>query len=141
VATPQRPVASPETDDRSISDLIQQASEQTATLVRQEIQLGKLELQEKGKHVGVGAGMFGGAGLVALYGVGALIAAVIMVLGTAIDPWLSALIVGVVLLAVAGVLALTGKKQVEAGTPPVPEQAKDSVQTDIDHVKASASRG
>jgi putative superfamily III holin-X len=133
-------VARPETDERSISELIQEASQQTATLVRQEIQLGKLELQEKGKHMGMGAGMFGGAGLVALYGVGALIAAAIMLLATALAAWLAALIVGAVLLLVAGVLALSGKKQVEAGTPPVPEQAVDSVQDDIDHVKARASR-
>jgi putative superfamily III holin-X len=133
-------VARPETDERSISELIQEASQQTATLVRQEIQLGKLELQEKGKHMGMGAGMFGGAGLVALYGVGALIAAAIMLLATALAAWLAALIVGAVLLLVAGVLALSGKKQVEAGTPPVPEQAVDSVQHDIDHVKARASR-
>ena len=82
--------------------------------------------------------MFGGAGLVALYGVGALIAAAIMVLGTALDPWLAAVIVGVVLLAVGGLLALIGKRQVRQATPAKPEQALESVQRDIDEVKARA---
>ena len=133
-------MANPELNERSVSELLQQASKQTATLVRQEIRLAQVELQEKGKRAGLGAGMFGGAGVVALYGVGALIATVIMLLATAMEPWLGALIVAVVLLAVAGVLALTGKKQVEQATPPVPERALESVQDDVDEVKARAKR-
>jgi len=125
-------------DDKSVGELVGQLSEQTSTLIRQEMRLARAELQEKGKRVGVGAGMFGGAGMVALYGVGALIAAAIMLIGTAVEPWLAALIVGVVLLAVAGLVALLGKKQVDRGTPPVPEQAVESVQRDLDEVKARA---
>lgn len=104
------------------------------------MRLAQVEMQEKGKRVGIGAGMFGGAGLVALYGVGGLIAAVILLLGTAIDPWLSAMIVAVVLLAIAGVLALLGRKQVDRATPPKPERAMESVQRDVEHVKERASR-
>jgi MFS family permease len=126
--------------DRPLSELLQQASEQTATLVRQELQLAQLELQQKGKRAGIGAGAFGGAGLVAAYGVGALIATVILLLATAIKPWLAALIVAAALLAVAGLLALFGKKQVERATPPLPERAVDSVQRDVDEVKARAGR-
>jgi uncharacterized protein YacL len=88
----------------------------------------------------MGAGMFGGAGLVALYGVGALLAAAILLIGTAIEPWLAAVIVGVVLLAVGGLLALTGKKQIDRATPPKPERAIESVQKDARHVKESARR-
>lgn len=124
--------------DQPIGELVQQLSQQTSTLVRKEIRLAQLELQEKGKHAGIGAGMFGGSGLVALYGLGALIAAAILGLSTALDAWIAALIVSVVLFAVAGVLALTGKKQVEQATPPKPEAAMDSVQTDIDEVKERA---
>jgi hypothetical protein len=127
-------------DERSVSELVQQLSNQTTTLVRQELRLAQTELQEKGKRVGIGAGMFGGAGLVALYGVGALIAAAIVGLGTLLEPWIAALIVGVVLLAVAGVLALTGRKQVERGTPPLPEQAIESTKRDVDEVKAARAR-
>lgn len=126
--------------DRPLSELLQQASEQTATLVRQELQLAQLELQQKGKRAGIGAGAFGGAGLVAAYGVGALIATAILLLGTAIKPWLAALIVAAALLAVAGLLALFGKKQVERATPPLPERAVESVQRDVDEVKARAGR-
>jgi uncharacterized membrane protein YqjE len=131
-------MAGPDLDQRSLSELLQQASQQTAKLVRQEVRLAQLELQEKGKRAGIGAGMFGGAGLVALYGVGALIAALVMLLATAVAPWVAGLIVGVVLLLVAGGLALSGKKQVEAATPPVPEHAVESVQEDVEHVKERA---
>jgi membrane protein len=123
-----------------VGELFQQLSTQTATLVRQEIKLAQLELQEKGKRAGLGAGMFGGAGLVALYGVGALVAAAVLALATAVDPWLAALIVAAVLLLVAGVLALSGKRQVKQATPPVPEQALESVQRDVDEVKERAQR-
>jgi uncharacterized membrane protein YqjE len=129
-----------ERSERPVGDLVQELSQQTATLVRQEMRLAQAELQQKGKHAGIGAGMFGGAGLVALYGVGALIAAAILLIGTAVEPWVAAVIVGVVLLAVAGVLALLGRKQVEQATPPKPERAMESVQDDIQHVKRRAGR-
>jgi MFS family permease len=125
-------------EDRSVGELVQQLSQQTATLVRQELRLAQSELQQKGKRAGVGAGMFGGAGVVALYGVGALIAAAIVGLGTLIEPWVAALIIGVVLLAVAGIVALAGKKQVEQATPPLPEQALESTKRDVDELKARA---
>ena len=133
-------MAREELTEQSLSELVQQLSNQTASLVRKEIRLAQLELQEKGKRAGIGAGMFGGAGLVALYGVGAVIAALIMLIATAVAPWLAGLIVGVVLLAVAGVVALTGKKQVERATPPLPERAVESVQDDVEHVKERAQR-
>jgi uncharacterized membrane protein YqjE len=129
-----------ELSDRPVGDLVQQLSQQTAALVRQEMRLAQVELQEKGKRAGIGAGMFGGAGLVALYGVGALIAAAILLIGTALEPWLAAVIVGAVLLAVAGVLALLGRKQVDKATPAKPERAIESVQRDVAHVKERAGR-
>ena len=129
-----------ELSERSVGDLVQQLSQQTATLVRQEMRLAQVEVQEKGKRAGIGAGMFGGAGLVALYGVGAVVAAVIMLVATAIEPWISALIVGVVLLAVAGILALLGRRQVEQATPTKPERAIESVQDDVEHVRERARR-
>ena len=133
-------VQTEELSERSVGDLVQQLSQQTATLVRQEMRLAQAELQEKGKRAGIGAGMFGGAGLVALYGVGAVVAAVIMLVATAIEPWVSALIVAAVLLVTAGVLALLGRKQVEQATPPKPERAMESVQHDVEHVKERVRR-
>lgn len=133
-------VRTEERSERPVGELVQELSQHTAALVRQEMRLAQVELQEKGKRAGIGAGMFGGAGIVALYGIGALIAAVIVLIGTAVEPWLAALIVGVVLLAVAGVLALLGRKQVDRATPPKPERAMESVQRDVEHVKERASR-
>jgi uncharacterized membrane protein YqjE len=125
----------------SVKELVQQLSDQTSTLIRQELRLAQLELQEKGKRAGIGAGLFGGAGLVALYAVGALIATLILLLGTALEPWIAALIVAAVLGGAAGALALSGKKQVEQATPPVPEQAQEEVQEDVETVKRRAKRG
>jgi len=127
-------------NDRPVGELIQQLSQQTATLVRQELQLAQVEMKEKGKRFGLGAGLFGGAGVVALYGVGALIATIILVLATFLEAWLAALIVTVVLFAAAGVFALVGKKQVKEGTPPKPEQAIDSTKRDVDEVKGRAKQ-
>jgi uncharacterized membrane protein YqjE len=133
-------VTTEELSERSVGELVQQLSQQTTELVRKEIRLAQVELQEKGKRAGIGAGMFGGAGVVALYGVGAVVAAVIMLLATAIEPWVAALIVGVVLLATAGLAALLGRRQVEQATPPKPERAMESVQHDVEYVKERARR-
>ena len=127
-------------NDRPVGELVQELSQQTATLVRQELQLAQLEMKEKGKRAGVGAGLFGGAGVVALYGGGALIAAIILELATTLEPWIAARIVAAVLFAVAGVMALTGKKQVEQATPAPPEQAIASTKRDIDVVKERTGR-
>jgi Putative Actinobacterial Holin-X, holin superfamily III len=128
----------PAEDDRPLGELVQDLSRQTSTLIRHEMRLAQAELAEKGKHAGKGAGMFGGAGLVALYGVGALIAAAILGLATVIEPWIAATAIGAVLLIIAGVLALTGKKELDEATPPKPEQALESVHQDVETVKARA---
>src|SRR3954470_13623887 len=95
--------------DASTADLMRQLSEQTARLVSQEIELAKAEVSEKGKAAGIGAGMFGGALGAGFHAVGALVATMIAGLSEAVDTWLAALIVTVLLGAVAGVLALRGK--------------------------------
>jgi len=127
--------------DASISELIQQLSEQTSRLARQEVELAKAEMTTKGKRLGIGAGAFGGAGLVALFGLGALTAAVILLLATAVASWLAALIVAVVYMAAAGVLALVGKSKVESATPPLPERAVASVKQDVEQTKLRAKEG
>lgn len=124
--------------DKPIGELVQQLSQQTATLVRQELALAQLEMKEKGKRAGIGAGLFGGAGGLALYGGGALVATIILVLATFLEPWLAALIVTAVLFAIAGALGLVGKKQVQQAAPAAPEQAIASTKRDIDEVKGRA---
>jgi len=133
-------MAQQDLNELPVSDLVQRMSQQTADLVRKELELAQVEMKEKGKRAGIGAGLFGGAGLISAYAVGALIAAAILGLATAVDAWLAALIVSVVLFAIAGVAALVGKKQVDQATPPQPEQAIASTRQDVDEVKGRASR-
>ena len=134
--TPARPVA-----DQSTSELVQRASEQVSRLVRDEIALAKAELAEKGKHAGIGAGLFAGGGVFALYGVGALVATLIIVFDIFLPLWLAALIITVSLFLIAGVLALIGKNQVTKAVPPEPKAAIESVKADVDEVKQAVERG
>jgi hypothetical protein len=124
--------------DRPIGELLKQLSQETTTLVRQELDLAKAEMAQKGKRAGLGAGMFGGAGASALLGLGALSAAAIAALDAAMPLWLAALIVALIWLAVAGALALTGKTKVQQATPPVPEQTQQSVKEDLEWAKTQA---
>jgi MFS family permease len=125
-------------NERPMPELLKDLSQQTTTLVRQEIELAKAEMTAKGKQVGIGAGAFGGAALVGLYAFGALTACLILALSTAVAGWLAALIVGVVYAAVAGVLALVGRKKTQAGAPPVPERAISSTKEDVEWAKTRA---
>jgi MFS family permease len=120
--------------EESIGALLKQLSEQTSTLVKQELDLAKAELTERGKRGGVGAGLLGGGGLVALYAIGALTAAVIAALATGMHTWLAALIVAVVYGVVAGVLAITGKKRVTQAVPPAPNTV-ESIKEDVQWAK------
>jgi hypothetical protein len=124
-----------------VGELMRELSAQTSTLVRQELELAKLELTEKGKQAGIGAGMFGGAGVVGLYAAGALTACLVLLLATAVTGWLAALIVAGVYGAVAGGLALMGKAKVKQAVPPVPEQATESVKEDVQWTKTRAQQG
>jgi membrane protein len=120
---------------RPTGELVKDLSTQVSTLVRQELELAKVELTAKGKQAGIGAGMLGGAGLFALYGVGALVATAILALSTAVDGWLAALIVAVVLFAVAGVLGLMGKARAQRAAPVVPEQTVATIKEDVRYTK------
>ncbi len=122
----------------SVSELVKQLSEQSSRLARQELELAKAELAAKGKQAGLGAGMLGGASVFGLYALGALTAAAVLALSTAVAGWLAALIVAVALGAVAGALALQGKNKVQRATPPVPEQASESVKEDVQWAKSRA---
>jgi MFS family permease len=123
------------------AELVKQLSEQTSRLARQEVELAKAELAVKGKRAGIGAGMFGGAGVFGFYGLGALVAAAILGLATAIAAWAAALAVAALLGLLAGALALTGKAKVSQATPPVPEQATESVKEDVQWAKSRAQAG
>jgi hypothetical protein len=126
--------------EHSAADLVKQVTEQASLLVRDEIKLAQLEMTRKGKQAGLGVGLFGGAGLIALFGVGALIACAIIALALVIPAWLAALVVGAALLAVAGLAALMGKSRLAQATPPVPEEAVSSVKTDVAEIKERTHR-
>jgi hypothetical protein len=129
-----------EADERSIAQLVKQLSDQTSTLARKEVELAKAEMAIKGKRLGIGAGAFGAAGLVAVLALGALTATLILALAEALDAWLAALIVTVAYGVIAGVLALVGRSRVQAGTPPVPERAIDSTKEDVEWAKERANQ-
>ena len=121
--------------DQSIGELVKDLATETSTLVRQELDLAKAEMAERGKRAGKGAGMLGAAALVGLLAAGALTACLIAALDLAVATWLAALIVTVVFAAIAGALAMTGRKQIREAAPPVPEQAIDSVKEDVQWAK------
>lgn len=121
-------------------ELVNRLAAQVSDLVRGELELARTELTAKGKRVGVGAGLAGAGGVVALYGVAVLIAAAVAALALVWPVWLAALVVGVVVLVVAGALALAGRSQLRQGTPPTPEHAVESVRDDVETVKKAVRR-
>jgi MFS family permease len=125
-------------NDHSLADLARQLSNQTTDLVRHEVELAKAELRVKGKRAGVGASMFGGAGAFGLYALGALTAAIIAGIAEVLPVWASALIVAALYGAIAGILALRGKKKVQQASPPLPEETVQSVKEDVRYTKQRA---
>lgn len=126
--------------DATTVQLVQQLTEQSKQLIRSELRLAQAEMTQKTKRAGIGVGLFGGAGLVALYGVGTLIATVILALALLMPPWVAALIVSILLLTVAAAAAVMGKKQVGEATPPQPEQTITNVKEDVGTLKKGSSR-
>jgi hypothetical protein len=127
--------------DRPVGELMKQLAQETSTLVRQEIDLAKAELGEKGRKAGIGAGVLGAAGIVGLLAAGALTAFLILLLDTFLPAWLAALIVGVVYAAIAGVLYLQGRKKLEEAGRPIPEQTVETVKEDVEWAKSQVKSG
>ena len=126
--------------DATIGELARQLPEQISRLVREELRLAQLEMTQKGKRAGIGAGMLGGGGVIALYGVAALLAAAILALALVLPAWASALIVGGALLLVSAALAGMGRKRVKQAMPPVPQQTQASVEADVEEIKERVQR-
>jgi uncharacterized membrane protein YqjE len=124
----------------STGELVKQLSEQVSRLVREEMRLAQLEMSRKGKQAGLGMGVLGGTGLTALYAVGCLLACAIIALSGVVAAWLAALIVGAALLAVSAAAAVAGKGRLRRATPPLPEQAAESVRTDLQEIREKAHR-
>lgn len=122
-------------EGQTLGALVHQLSQQLPELIRSEMRLAQAEVAEKGKRAGVGLGMFSVAGLLAFFGLAALITTAILALALVLDAWLAALVVGLVLLVCAAVAGLVGKNKVAGATPPVPVRAVEGVKEDIATVK------
>ena len=122
-------------NDRPIGELVKQLSQDTSTLIRQEMALARAEMTQKGRQAGKGAGLLGAGGVVGLLAAGALTAGLILLLAEVMEPWLAALIVAAVYGVIAAALALSGKEKVQEAGPPVPEQTVETVKEDVQWAK------
>lgn len=122
------------------AELVKQVSEQVSVLVRDEVKLARLEMTRKGKQAGLGAGLFGASGIGVLYGVGCLLAAAILGISKAVPGWLSALLIGVAVLAVSAAVAVAGKRRLRKAAPPVPRQAADGIKADVEEIREGVHR-
>ena len=125
--------------DRPLGEIARDLTRDVTMLVRQEVELAKAEMAQKGRVAAPGLGMIGGAGVVGLMAAGALTAFLILVLSIFLPEWLSALIVGVVLAAGAYVLVKQGKERVDEAGAPVPEQTIETVKEDVEWAKTRAT--
>lgn len=131
-ADPSSPVTH---EDPPLGGLVHDLSVQIPELVRSELRLAQAELAQKGKRVGIGAGLFGAAGLLAFFGAATIITTAVLALALVLPAWAAALIVAVVLLAAAGLAAMRGKNQVDEATPVTPERAVAGIKQDVETVK------
>ena len=127
--------------ERSIPELLKEITAQSAALARKELELAEAEMTIKSKRAGIGAGMFGGAGVLGLFGLGTLTAAAILALAIVLPGWASALIVAGIYLGLAGIAALVGGIELRRAKPLPPTQAAESIKDDVEWIKAHAERG
>jgi hypothetical protein len=120
-------------------ELVRLAAQQASGLMRAELRLAAAELKDKARHAGTGAGLFGGAALVALYGLGVLLAAAVAGIAVALPVWAAALIIGGLLMVVAGVLAMLGRAQTRRAAPPKPERAMEGARQTVAELKERAT--
>jgi uncharacterized membrane protein YqjE len=135
MASREDPTGADDLRERPIGELLKQLSEETTRLVHQELELAKAELTQKGKQAGMGAGLFGAAGVLGFLALAALTTCIILALNEIMPAWLAALIVAVVYGAIAAVLALRGRAKVKEAVPPVPEQTIETVKEDVEWAK------
>jgi len=130
----------PETGGRSISALVEDATAQVSRLVRDEIRLARVEVADKAGGIAKGTGVAGAGAILALYGGVALTAAAVFALALVLPEWASALIVGIALLVIGGVLALIGKRTVTRAAPPIPTEAQEGVRADLAAIREGSRR-
>lgn len=128
------------TSEPTVAELIHQITEESSRLIRTELKLAQAEMTEKAKSTGIGLGAFGAAGILALFGIGCFVLAAVYALALVLPGWAAALIVGAVVLVIAAVAALIGKKKVSEAAPPVPTDTVENVKADVAEIKESVRR-
>jgi len=124
--------------ERPIGEVASALTRDLSLLIRQELELAKAEMRQKGRIALPGLGMMGAAGVVGLLAAGALTAFVILLLSLFLDEWLAALLTALALAGVAAALALAGKERVEDVGSPLPEQTIETMKEDAEWMKEQA---
>lgn len=127
--------------NRTTTELLRDLSEQSTRLIHQEIALARAELTHKSGNARFGTGLFGAAGILSLYGLGALTAGGILLLSSAMKAWIAAVIVAGGILVVAGVAAVIGKARLARAAPPFPEAAIETAKQDVEAIRPSIREG
>jgi uncharacterized membrane protein YqjE len=130
---------SPKLHEASLGELTGEMGRQISRLVRDEIHLAQVEMTQKGKRLGAGAGLMWAAGLLAVFGLACLVTTAVLALDLAWAAWLAAMVVGLVLFALAGVAVAAGRRQMRRATPPMPQEAMASAKEDIETLKGHHS--
>jgi uncharacterized membrane protein YqjE len=129
--------------DASLGELFQRLSGEMVLLVRQELDLFRVEMTEKTKDVGGrvagGAVTLSAAAICGLAAVGALTATIILLLALVMPAWAAALIVTALYGFAAAIMALRGKQQLEDVKAPVPNQTIETVKEDVEWAKTRAN--
>jgi Putative Actinobacterial Holin-X, holin superfamily III len=128
------------TGEMTIAELLERLSGQTSRLVRQEAALAREELMTKASRAGMGTMLFGTAGVIAVYGVGAVVAGIVAALATGLPPWASALIIGVALLPASGVMVALGRRRLRRVFPLTPKTAAERLKADAGAIVESARK-
>jgi len=101
-------------DERSLGDLFSDLSRETTTLVRKEVQLAKAELTQSATEAARGIGMLVAGGAVAYAGLFFLLLAIVCgLIEAGWDAWLSALVVGLVVVAIGAILVLRARESLK----------------------------
>jgi uncharacterized membrane protein YqjE len=135
MATGVRTNGHPGLRDRGVGELVKDLSGQVSTLVKQEVDLAKAEMAEKGKKAGLGAGLLAGAAIGGLLMLGSMTALLILAIATAIPAWAAALVVMLLWGLVTGTCALVGRNKLREMGKPVPEKTVETVKEDVQWLK------
>ncbi|KUL33355.1 phage holin family protein [Actinoplanes awajinensis] len=128
-------------EQASTAALVSRLSEQVSTLVRDELMLARMEMMEKGRRAGKGAGLLGAAGVMTMYGTGALLVTAGAALALVVPVWVAALAVTGVLFLAAAVTALAGRQEIHHAGPALPQAAMASGREDVDAFMDAARAG